>query len=137
MLGWLATFSIVSFLGTLVLVPIFVVNIPEDYFSNPRRNKRHHDNVVLHYVLLALKNALGLVFVLAGIAMLVLPGQGLLTLLIGLIIMDFPGKYRLERWLISRSAMLKTLNWIRRRSGKPELKVGSVAPLGPCRGDQS
>lgn len=124
MLASLATLSVLSFLGTLVLVPIFVVNIPEDYFSNPQRNKRHHENVVLHYILLGLKNVLGFVFVLAGIAMLVLPGQGLLTLLIGLIIMDFPGKYRLERWLISRSAMLKTLNWIRVKSGKSELKVG-------------
>jgi len=124
MLAGLATLSILSFIGTLIIVPIFVVNIPEDYFSNPRRNKRHHENVVLHYILLGLKNVLGFIFVLAGIAMLVLPGQGLLTLLIGLIIMDFPGKYRLERWLISRPAMLKTLNWIRHKSGKAELKVG-------------
>ena len=74
MLAGLATLSILSFIGTLIIVPIFVVNIPEDYFSNPRRNKRHHENVVLHYILLGLKNVLGFIFVLAGIAMLVLPG---------------------------------------------------------------
>lgn len=125
MLAWLATLSVVSFIGTLVLVPIFVVNLPEDYFISPKRNKRHHDNVLLHYTLLACKNVLGFVFILAGIAMLVLPGQGLLTLMIGLIIMDFPGKYRLERRLISQSAILKTLNWIRRKAGKSELEVGS------------
>ena len=42
-----------------------------------------------------LRNAVGLVLVTAGLAMLVLPGQGIITLLVGIILMDFPGKHRL------------------------------------------
>ena len=50
--------------------------------------------------------------------MLVTPGQGLLTLLAGLLLMNFPGKYQLERWLVSRRGVLTALNWLRRRSGQ-------------------
>ena len=47
------------------------------------------------------------------------PGQGLLTLLVGLLLMNFPGKYRLERWLVGRRGVLTALNWLRRRGGHP------------------
>jgi len=58
---------------------------------------------------------------LAGIAMLVLPGQGILAILGGIELMDFPGKYRLERWIVSRPAVLRSVNWLRRRMGRPPL----------------
>ena len=53
--------------------------------------------------------------------MLVLPGQGLLTLLVGFLLVDAPGKYRLERWLVSRKAVLRPINWLRRRKGRQPL----------------
>ena len=77
----------------------------------------------MHYILLSMKNMLGFIFIIAGIAMLVLPGQGLLTLMIGLMVMDFPGKYRFEKWLISKSAILSSINWIRHKAGKPLMKL--------------
>jgi len=63
------------------------------------------------------KNIIGVLLILAGIAMLVLPGQGVLTILIGLGITDFPGKYKLERKLVSNQAVFKSLNWMRKRAG--------------------
>jgi hypothetical protein len=39
----------------------------------------------------------------------------LLTLLVGLLVMNFPGKYQLERWLVLRPGVLRGLNWLRRR----------------------
>ena len=69
------------------------------------------------------KNLLGIIFVIAGIMMLALPGQGLLTIIIGLVLMDFPGKYHAERWVISRHSILRTTNWIRKKAGKPEMIV--------------
>ena len=57
-----------------------------------------------------------------GIAMLVLPGQGLLTIVVGIVLLNFPGKYRLERWLATRSPVWRSLNWLRRRAGRPELQ---------------
>lgn len=77
----------------------------------------------LHFGLLVLKNVLGAIFLTLGVGMLVLPGQGLLTILIGLSLVDFPGKYRLERYLVTRSPVLRSLNWLRRRTGKPPFRV--------------
>ena len=69
------------------------------------------------------KNVLGAVLMIAGVAMLVLPGQGLLTMVLGFLLIDFPGKYRLERWLVARPMVHRPLNWIRRRAGREPLKV--------------
>ena len=76
---------------------------------------------VIRWLLLTLKNLAGVVFVLLGIAMLVLPGQGLLTILIGIIFLNFPGKYRFERWLIQRGPVHRTVDWLRRRAGRKPL----------------
>ena len=63
------------------------------------------------------KNLLGAALMLLGILMLFTPGQGLLTLLVGLLLMNFPGKYRLERTLVARPGIFRSLNWLRRRRG--------------------
>jgi hypothetical protein len=55
--------------------------------------------------------------------MLVLPGQGLLTMLIGISLMDFPGKRAIERSIIGRPLILKSINRIRQRFGRPPLMV--------------
>ncbi len=69
------------------------------------------------------KNLLGGVLVVLGLVMLLTPGQGLLTLLIGLMLMNFPGKYRLERWLVTRPGVLRALNWLRARQGHQPLEA--------------
>jgi hypothetical protein len=66
---------------------------------------------------------IGCVLLLAGIAMLVLPGQGILTMLIGVSLMDIPGKRKLERRLIGRPAVLRTINKIRAKFGREPLVV--------------
>jgi hypothetical protein len=62
------------------------------------------------------------VLVVAGLVMLVVPGQGLLTIVVGLMLLDFPGKYRLERWLATRPKVWQSINWLRRRAGYEELQ---------------
>jgi len=57
----------------------------------------------------------------AGIIMLVLPGQGIFTILIGIMLLNFPGKYRLERWIVARRPVLRSINWLRRRAGRAPL----------------
>lgn len=116
--------SLVTFLGTLVLVPVLIVRIPTDYFAHDRREHvEPYRHPVLHWVLTIGKNVIGAMLILAGIAMLVLPGQGLLTILIGIIVMDFPGKYVLEKKIAGMSGVLKALNWIRAKGGRPPLRV--------------
>lgn len=123
---WLIVFSTVSFVGSLLVVPFIVVRIPHDYFLAPRRQASSWGlrSLILRAIIVALKNIFGFLLFLAGVAMLVLPGQGILTILIGLAFMNFPGKYRLERFLISRKPVLRSINWIRRRRGvEPLLPV--------------
>ncbi len=122
---WLAAVSAVTFVGSLAVVPILAVRIPADYFRRDRRGptpwRRRHP--VLRLAVLVLKNALGVVLLLGGIVMLFLPGQGLLTMFLGIVLMDFPGKFRLERYLISRGPVLKSINWIRRKAEVSELET--------------
>jgi len=51
--------------------------------------------------------------------MLLLPGQGLLTILIGLLLLDFPGKRALELRLLRRPALRGFLDRMRQRRGVP------------------
>lgn len=115
--------SVVTFIGTLVLVPVLVVRLPADYFAHSGRHRQPWLTVspVFRILLLIGKNILGLVLVGAGILMLVLPGQGILTILIGLTFIDFPGKFTFERWLVTRPAVLKSINWLRYRAGRQPL----------------
>ncbi len=118
---WLATgISLVAFVATVVGVPWVVARLPHDYFSRPRRYvwRTLADEPLPALVLGAAKNVLGAVLVCLGAIMLVTPGQGLITLLVGLLLMNFPGKYQLERWLVMRPGVLRALNWLRRRRGR-------------------
>src|SRR5690606_23642726 len=111
----LLVFSIVTFVGTLLVVPWLVTRIPDDYFTHARRERTafagHHP--VLRALLLLLKNLLGYSVILLGIILLFLPGQGLLTIIAGLVLIDFPGKYRVERWVAGRRKVLRAMNWLR------------------------
>jgi hypothetical protein len=97
-----------------------VTRLPQDYFAREERVvwRDSSDEPVLALVLGLLKNLLGFLLVVLGLIMLVTPGQGLLTLLIGLMLMNFPGKYQLERWLVSRPGVMRGLNWLRQRGGQ-------------------
>ena len=123
-LQFLLWLSLVSFVGSLVALPLILVRLPADYFSenHPRTwLKEHHP--VLRWMALALKNLCGAILMLGGMAMLVLPGQGVLTILIGVSLLDFPGKRALERKLVSRPLVLQTINRIRGKFNQPPLRV--------------
>jgi hypothetical protein len=69
------------------------------------------------------KNLLALTLIAGGIAMLLLPGQGLLTILIGVMLLDFPGKYPLERRIVQQPKVLQTINWLRAKGNRPPLHI--------------
>lgn len=120
--------SVVMFVGSLLAVPIVLARIPADYFVRERpRTKEEGGHPVLRIAGRILKNLAGAVFLLAGIAMLALPGQGLLTIFIGLWLLDFPGKRKLELKLIRRPRVLRSINWLRRKAKQPPLRVDGVA----------
>lgn len=121
----LGALSIVLFVLSVIGVPWFLARVPADYFSR-------HERVELGlpgrprppwWALLRFgKNLLGLVLFVAGIAMLVLPGQGLLTLVVSLFLLDFPGKRRIERRILGYRPVLRALNRLRLRAGRPPLE---------------
>lgn len=112
--------SALMFVGTILLIPIIIVRLPVDYFlHDDERAWLAGYHPVLRHVGVIVKNGLGLVFLLAGIAMLVLPGQGLLTMVIGLSLLNFPGKRKIERRLLTQPMVLQAMNAIRRKFDKP------------------
>ncbi|MDH3591762.1 MAG: hypothetical protein OER88_07785 [Planctomycetota bacterium] len=117
--------SIGTLVASAILLPILLARMPADYFvadaPPPDSWRGHHP--VLRVTLIALKNALGVVLLLAGLAMLFLPGQGLLTILMGLMLVSFPGKRHAELWLVKRGAIHRAIDWIRKRAHQPPLRL--------------
>ena len=111
--------SILMFAGTLVAVPIVICRLPHDIYV--RRRAPRARPAGLGVVLALARNLAGLAIIAAGILMLVLPGQGLLTIVIGIALVDFPGKSALERRLIGHRRVIDAMNAIRRRFGRPPL----------------
>lgn len=132
LLWWLLAASAVVFLLSPVVAAWLVVRLPSDYFVEPRRRPTawRRQNPALRLAIVVGKNLLGMVLLMAGLVMLLTPGQGLLTIAMGLVLLDFPGKYRLERWLVTRKPVWRSINWLRRSAGcreleRPEQRVGA------------
>ena len=125
LLWWLGAASAAALVVTLVAVAVIIVRMPADYFVDRRHHHlaRFRERPALTLALTIARNVLGLAFLVAGIAMLVLPGQGLLTIFVALVLLDFPGKLRLEQSLIRRKGVRRPMNWIRRKAGKPPLVI--------------
>ncbi len=120
---WLATISLFVFIFSLVSIKWLVALIPTDYFVKKNISKSKKSYSLLWLMSLIVKNIIGYTLILGGILMLVLPGQGLFTILMGLILSNYPGKYTIEKKFISIPSILKTINWLRKKSNKPRLKI--------------
>ena len=120
---WLATISLFVFIFSLVSIKWLVALIPTDYFVKKDISKSKKSYSLLWLISIIVKNIIGYTLILGGILMLVLPGQGLFTILMGLILSNYPGKYTIEKRIISIPSILKTINWLRKKSNKPRLKI--------------
>ena len=122
---WVAVAAAVMFVATLVLVPMILIRLPRDYFNRPHRDRKIDvtGHPALRLVFVIVKNLFGALFVLLGIAMLVLPGQGVLTIVVGLMLLDFPGKYEVELWALRHHSVRRAINWIREKGHRPPLDV--------------
>ncbi len=119
-LSWLAGISFFTFLLSLLLIPFIVGLLAPDYFLKfKEKRKRRRPVSARSLCLLILRNILGALLILAGIAMLFLPGQGLLTILLGILLLTLPGKYRLVNRLAGIRGVRRSLDWLRRKEGKP------------------
>ncbi|MDQ3131100.1 MAG: hypothetical protein M3Q99_10105 [Acidobacteriota bacterium] len=113
---------LVSLAASALIVGIVIVKIPENYFSSHyQRDFLPNTPWAVRWGALIAKNVVGLILVIAGIVMLIGPGQGILTILIGLVMMDIPGKRPLEAKIIKRPTILSVINNLRARYNKAPL----------------
>ena len=124
LLGSLSIFILIISVFMMVLIISF---LPEDYFKSENRNLissvQNSRYPLLKLLVLITKHFFGVLLLLSGILMLVLPGQGILTIITGLVFIDYPGKYKFERKLLRQKGVINSINWIRSRLSKPSLKV--------------
>jgi len=121
--GTLLVVFVVTCALSLALVTFFVVRIPVDYFSPGRRPPARAGGA--HLVFAILKNLTGVLLVLVGIVLSLpgIPGQGILTILVGLMLTDLPSVRRLERALARRRGVRRSLDTIRAKFGREPLNL--------------
>lgn len=117
---------VLSFGLSLLSIAIVMVKIPENYFSSHyQRDFMPNSSFFVRWGAVILKNVLGVILILVGIVLSLpgVPGQGLLTILLGLIMLDIPGKRPLEAKIIQRPSVLSAINNLRAKYNKPPLIV--------------
>ena len=114
-----AAFSVASLALSLLLSGRMVVRLPPNYFTSRQRPPPTSLGARLD------GNLLGGALVILGIALSIpgVPGQGVLTILAGLILMDFPGKRRLLLAVIRRGPVRTVVDRLQARGGRPPLEI--------------
>jgi Putative transmembrane protein (PGPGW) len=121
----LTSFSVACCVASVLVATWAVRRLPVDYLlCAPDRPCRS----TLERLGWLLRNAVGLVLLLLGLLMLVLPGQGLLTIVAALAVMDFRSKRRLEHWLLLQPKVFALVNHLRLRSGHGPLLAPEQGP---------
>ncbi|MDB4974556.1 MAG: hypothetical protein JWN48_2897 [Myxococcaceae bacterium] len=112
---WISVLSVVMFVGSILLMPVIIARAPTDYFVREQEPQTGG----AAWLKKVLRNLLGAVLMLAGIAMLVLPGQGLLMMLLALMLLDIPGKHKLVQRIAKKPPIWRALTYLRQRAHKP------------------
>ena len=122
-LGMLAGFSVIMFFASILSLPFLVSFIPTDYFQYAEPYRVHHTfkHPVIRLCIIIAKNILGWLLIITGAILLILPGQGLITIIAGLLLINFPGKRKVERKLVSNHRVLHVINWLRAKRNKEPL----------------
>jgi hypothetical protein len=115
----------VVLVGSLWICHYVLVSIPPDYFQGKHKpfEQWRTARPGLWWTLMISKNLVGALLAVAGLVMFLTPGQGILTLILGISLIDFPGKHALLRKIIERPSVLKVINRLRKRAKQPPLEV--------------
>lgn len=122
LLAIIGALSFVLLVASLVASPWLLAKFPTDYFSNPTLSTPKSAAQVLISVV---RTVIGLIFALLGLLMIITPGPGLVVLIAGVALCDFPGKHLLLSRLVSQPSVLTTLNWLRAKAKKPPFETPS------------
>ena len=120
---WTFVGSLVLTIGGLIAVPLAVTYMPSDHFLDAAQQRRRftHRHPLVALLLRTLRNVLGLVLIVLGVIMLFVPGPGVVALLAGLSLAEFPGRRRLELWLVLLPGVLPQIQRLRAKAGQPPL----------------
>lgn len=113
------------FAGTAAAVPFLINMLPADYFMKEKRARQMKSvcGAAFSIIIIIIKNLAGIILFAAGFALLFMPGQGLLTIFISLVLLDFPGKWKMQKRLIRNRKISAAVNWVRKKGGKEEIQV--------------
>lgn len=116
-------FAVASAVASVLIVGAVLARLPADFFVNHEARGTKFRHPVLRVIWIGLRNLFGYFLIALGIVLSFpgVPGQGILTVLMGVILIDFPGKYRVERWFISRRVVLTGVNRLRAKLDRPPL----------------
>jgi hypothetical protein len=115
---------LISFVLSFAAIAVVMVKIPANYFSSRYKQDFLPDSPwLVRWSAVILKNILGVVLIILGIILSLpgVPGQGILTILLGLIMLDIPGKRPIEAKIIQRPSVLAAINKLRAKYNKPQL----------------
>ena len=122
-LVWLGTLSFIIFIFSLLSIKWLVALIPSDYFIKKNNSEFRSNYPIFWLVSIIIKNLVGYTLIVGGILMLVLPGQGLLSIFVGLMLSNYPGKFYIERRFIAIPSVLKAINWLRKKSNTSSIRI--------------
>ena len=121
-IAWGLLFSVITIIASYGLIVIGMIKIPADYFSSTYVREINKDtHFSLRWAAFIIKNIIGFLLIIAGVIMIFTPGPGVPTILLGLVMMDIPGKRPLEAKLIQRPMVLSAVNDLRAKYNKPPL----------------
>lgn len=115
---------LISLIVSFACLAVVMVKIPPNYFSSHyERDFLPGSPWLVRWGAVIAKNVLGVFLIGLGIILSLpgVPGQGILTILLGLIMLDIPGKRPLETKIIGRPSVLNTINNLRAKYGRPPL----------------
>ncbi|MCB9778944.1 MAG: hypothetical protein H6742_10305 [Alphaproteobacteria bacterium] len=134
----LSAVSLVLAVASLAVMPRLLIALPDDWLLQPRPGLAGRLAAAPPRARIGVlaRNAAGGLLVVLGILMLFVPGQGVLTILAGLVLVDLPGRMRVARWLLAKGRVARAVDRLRGRAGvaplqrPPEQGRGEASPEG-------
>lgn len=117
---------LISLTFSFVSIGIVMVKIPANYFSSHyKQDFLPGSHWTVRWGAVIAKNVFGVLLIILGLLLSLpgVPGQGILTILLGLIMIDIPGKRPIEARIIKRPSVLAAVNKLRAKYDKPPLEL--------------
>ena len=117
LIQWVGIAFVLLFFLSLFILRCVIVRLPDDYFLNDSSALNKRSENLISLALRVAKNLFGFLLIICGIILLFIPGQGLVTIVLGAWIMDLPWIIKIKRKFVYSRLVKRTLNWVRSKNG--------------------